>query len=141
MTKNKLKKVTQLRPLRVFSEGIRRATVKDIEQGKCSVLQASKELLVSNQTIYRWIYRYSRHLIKNRVMVVEDKSESYRSQELEKRVKELEAALGRKQMEIDLLSKIIDLANEEFKTDLKKNLPKELSKNSDSKKGSPTDTK
>jgi len=32
----------------------------------------------------------------------------------------LEAALGRKQMELDLLNKIIDLANEEYKTDFKK---------------------
>ena len=50
-------------------------------------------------------------------MVVEDQSEAYRSQELEKRIKDLEAALGRKQMEVDFLSKIIDLANQEYKTD------------------------
>ena len=74
-------------------------------------------------------------------MVVEDKSEAYRSQELEKRIKDLEAALGRKQMEVDFLSKIIDLANEEYKTDLKKNLPKEPSKDSGVKKDPPTNTK
>ena len=74
-------------------------------------------------------------------MVVEDKSEAYRSQELERRIKDLEAALGRKQMEVDLLSKIIDLANEEFKTDLKKNLSKEPSSASDSKNAPPTNTK
>lgn len=141
MTQFKAKKITHLRQQRVFSEAIRRATVKDIESGKCSVVQASKELSVSQQSIYRWIYRFSRHLVKNRVMVVEDKSEAFRSQELEKRIKELEAAVGRKQMEIDLLSKIIDLANEEFKTDLKKNLSKKPSTDSDSKKGPHTDTK
>ena len=53
-------------------------------------------------------------------MVIEDKSESYRTTELEKRLKEAEAALGRKQMEIDFLNKIIDLANDEYRTDLKK---------------------
>jgi hypothetical protein len=74
-------------------------------------------------------------------MVVEDKSEAYRSQELERRIKDLEAALGRKQMEVDLLSKIIDLANEEFKTDLKKNLSKEPSSDSESKNEPPTTTK
>jgi transposase len=141
MTQNKTKKITHLRQQRVFSEAIRRSTVKDIELGKCSVVQASKELSVSQQSIYRWIYRFSRHLVKNRVMVVEDKSEAFRSQELEKRIKELEAAVGRKQMEIDLLSKIIDLANEEFKTDLKKNLSKKPSSDSVSKRGRHTDTK
>jgi transposase len=141
MAQIKTKKVTYLTQKRVFSVAIRKATVRDIESGKCTVTQASKELAVSNQSIYNWIYRFSRHLVKNRVMVVEDKSEAYRSQELEKRIKDLEAIVGRKQMEIDLLSKIIDLANEEYKTDLKKNLSKKPSTDSDSKKGRHTDTK
>ncbi len=34
-------------------------------------------------------------------------SEQYRSKELEKRITELEAALGRKQLEIDYLNKLI----------------------------------
>jgi len=134
MTQIKAKKTTYLRQPRVFSEAIRKATVRDIEAGKCSVIQASKELGVSAQSVYRWIYRFSRHLIKNRVMVVEDKSEAYRSQDLEKRIKDLEAALGRKQIEVELLNQIIELANEEYKTDLKKNLSKDPSKDSDSKK-------
>lgn len=134
MTQIKTKKISYLRQPRVFSESIRKTTVKDIETGKCSVNQASKELGISSQSVYRWIYRYSRHLIKNRVMVVEDKSEAYRSQDLEKRIKELEAALGRKQIEVELLNQIIELANEEYQTDLKKNLSKDQLKNSDSKK-------
>lgn len=141
MTQIKAKKIIYLRQPRVFSDAIRKTTVGDIERGKCSVIQASKELGVSSQSIYRWIYQYSRHLIKNRVMVVEDKSESYRSQELEKRIKDLEAALGRKQIELEFLNKIIDLANEEFKTDLKKNLQSDHSKNSAAKKGSNTKSK
>lgn len=141
MTPNKTKKVVYLKQQRVFSDAIRKSTVKDIENGKCTVYQASRELGVTNQTVYKWVYRFSRHLVKNRVMVIEDKSEAYRSYELEKRIKELEAALGRKQMEVEMLSKIIDLANEEYKTDLKKNLSKELSKDSESKKGPNTNSK
>jgi len=141
MKQSSTKKINHLRQPRVFSEAIKRSTVQDIEKGKCTVNQASKELCVSSQSIYRWIYRFSRYLVKNRVMVVEDKSEAYRSQELEKRIKELEATVGRKQMEIDLLSKVIDLANEEFHTDLKKNLSNKLSSNSGSEKDSPTGTK
>jgi transcription initiation factor TFIIIB Brf1 subunit/transcription initiation factor TFIIB len=67
-------------------------------------------------------------------MVVEDQSEAYRSQELEKRIKELEAALGRKQMELDLLEKVIELAGKEYKTDLKKNLLKNRSSGSEKAK-------
>ena len=73
-------------------------------------------------------------------MVVEDKSEGFRSKELEKRLKEAEAALGRKQMEVDFLNKIIDLANEEFKTDLKKNSANRPSVGSKPSKEENTDT-
>ena len=67
---------------------------------------------------------------------MEDKSEAYRTKELEKRIQELEAALGRKQMELDLLNKVIDLADEAYQTDLKKSLSKKVSSGSGSPKGS-----
>ena len=86
-------------------------------------------------------YLYSRYLEKNRILVVEEKSEAYRSKELEVRIKDLEAALGRKQMEIDLLNKVIDLANQEFETDLKKNLSPPPLSGSEPTKGSHTHTK
>lgn len=137
----KLEKKSSLRPHRIFSEAIRRQTVKDIEAGKCSVLQASRELSVTAGAVYKWVHLYSRYLSKNKVMVVEDKSEAYRSMELEKRLKEAEAALGRKQMEIDFLNKLIEFANEEFKTDLKKNLLNKPLPGFKSTKGKGTGTK
>jgi len=123
----KLEKKSSLIQHRTFSEAIRKQTVKDIEAGKCSVLQASRELSVTPGAVYKWVHLYSRYLSKNKVMVVEEKSEAYRSKELEKRLHDMEAALGRKQMEIDFLNKIIDLANDEYKTDLKKNLARDRS--------------
>ncbi len=74
-------------------------------------------------------------------MVVEEKSEAYRSKELEKRLKEAEAALGRKQMEIDFLNKLIEFADEEYKIDIKKNLSKGPLPGSSSTKGKDTSTK
>jgi transposase len=136
-----LQKKSSLNQHRTFSMAIRRQTVKDIEDGKCSVLQASRELSVTAGAVYKWVHLYSRYLSKNKVMVIEDKSEAYRSKELEKRLKEAEAALGRKQMEIDFLNKLIEFANEEFKTDLKKNLLNGPSPGSKSTKGKNTGTK
>jgi transposase-like protein len=132
---------TSIATRRKFSEEIKKKIVHDIESGTATVLQSSREILTTEQTIYRWIYKYSRYLKKNRVMVIEDKSEAYRTKELEKRLKEAEAALGRKQMEIDFLNKLIEFANEEFKTDLKKNLSKGPSPGSKSTKGKGTSTK
>jgi transposase-like protein len=130
--KNQEKKITYLRPRRVFDISIRKQVVKDIEQGKCSVLQASREVGVSYGTVYKWIYKYSRYLKKEKVLIVEEKSNSYRTRELEKRIKELEAALGRKSLEVDFLEEIINLANAELDTDLKKNIGSKRSSDSTS---------
>lgn len=114
-------KKESLRQRRVFSESIRRRVTKDIENGKCSVSQASAELNVTPTSIYRWIEKYSRYLKKNRILVVENKSEAYRTKELEKRIKELEAALGRKSLETEYLNSLIEVASNELHLDIKKN--------------------
>lgn len=124
-----------LKDQRIFAKAIKQKTVKDIEDGRCTVLQASQELNVSTTSIYKWIKLFSRYLEKKKRMVVEDESQAYRSIELEKKVRELERIIGQKQMEIDLLNKIIELASDTYKTDLKKNLSKKDSSGSASSKG------
>ena len=124
MSNQKSSKKTHLRQRRVFSQDFKKQAVKDIELGKCTVLQASREYDINQQTVYNWLYKHSRYLKKNSVLIVEKQSEQYKRKELEQKIKDVEAALGRKQMEIDMLNKIIDLANAEYQTDLKKNISK-----------------
>jgi transposase-like protein len=111
---------TSLRASRVFSEALKKKVVKDIESGKVSVLAASREYSVSFQAIYQWLNKYSRHLQTSKRIVVEMQSESYKSRELEKRIQDLEAALGRKQLEVDFLNKMIELGSEQTGVDIKK---------------------
>ncbi len=139
--KKHLNRKEVIRPRRVFSEELKRQTVKDIESGVASVSKVAQELGVTITSVYRWIYQYSRYLKRGKILVVEEQSESYKSKELEQRIRELEAALGRKQMELDLLSKVIELANEEFQTDLKKNLLNQPYSGSDPQKDKSTGTK
>jgi molecular chaperone GrpE (heat shock protein) len=49
-------------------------------------------------------------------------SEGYKTKELEERIAELEAALGRKQMEIDFLKKRMEISEEELEKNHKKKL-------------------
>ncbi len=126
---------SSLRQVKQFSEAVKRQAVKDIEQGKCTVLEASRELLVSMQSVYVWVYKYSGYLRKNKVLIVEDKSESYQTKVLEARLRQAEAALGRKQMELDLLNKLIELAGAELGIDLKKNFSSPASNGSEINKG------
>jgi hypothetical protein len=62
-------------------------------------------------------------------------SEEFKSKQLEKKIAELEAALGRKQMEIDFLNKVIEIADEDLGTDIKKNISTRLSNGSEKTKG------
>jgi len=139
MGKQKLSKKTHLRQRRIFSEDFKKQAVKDIESGKCTVLEASREYDINPQTVYNWLYKHSRYLQKNSVLVVEQQSEQHKRKDLEQKIKDIEAALGRKQMEIDMLNKLIDLANEEYHTDLKKNISRMYSSGLGSTKALNTD--
>ena len=72
----------QIRQSRRFSESLKRSTVKDIEQNKLTVSEASRELSVSKKSIYDWIYKYSSYLEKQKVLVVEEKSLTKKTEEL-----------------------------------------------------------
>jgi transposase len=108
------------RPRRIFSEALKKKIVKDIEAGKSGVIGVCREYEVSTTAVYKWLNKYSRHLQKEHLTVVQMASEAYKTKELEKRIQELEAALGRKQMEVDYLNKMIEIGKEEFGVDLKK---------------------
>ena len=127
-----------IRQVKQFSEGVKRQTVKDIEEGKCTVLQASRELSVSLQSVYGWVYKYSGYLRRNKILIVEEKSESYRSKQLEIKLRDAEAALGRKQMELDFLNKLIEIAGQELKMDLKKSFSSPASSGTVPTRGQPT---
>ena len=115
----KTKKV--IRQTKRYSTELRKQIVSQIESGNLSVTEAMRQLgMKRSQTIYNWLYKYSRSLRKGTVLVVETESEEYKRKELLKTNKELEAALGRKQMELDALRKLIELASKELDIDLKK---------------------
>lgn len=109
-----------LRQSRRFSPTLRQEVVKLIETGKISVAAASREYHVSASTIYVWIYRYSSYNQKGAILVVDKKSRTQTTEELQKRIAELERAVGHKQMQLDYYEKFIEFANEEVGFDIKK---------------------
>jgi len=126
---------TELKSIRIFSEDLKKEIVGLIETGHLTVMQASREYGIrSPQTVYLWLYKYSLNLKKGIRMVMEKDSVDDTNLELRKQIKELEAALGRKTLEADLFRTIVDLASEEYKTDLKKNYGDIASNDSKKKK-------
>lgn len=125
---------------RTFSEALKKKIVKDIESGKVSIAALCREYEVSNTSVYKWLNKYSRHLRSGKTLVLQMDSEAYKTKELEKKVLELEAALGRKQLEIEFLNRMIEQGKKELGVDLKKKSFTPPSTGSGSIKGS-MDTK
>lgn len=106
---------------RFFSEEFKRSLVKEFESGKLSVRQLSRLHKISNQSIYKWIYKYSTTNEKGFRVVEKSQSSTHKMNDLEKKIADLERALGQKQIKIDYLEKMIELANDELNIDIKKN--------------------
>lgn len=119
---------------RSFSEELRKELVSHIETGRFTVSQVTREYGVSSRAVYNWLYKYSRSLKKGTRIVMEKDSVDKTISELQKQIRELEAALGRKSLESDLYKTIVDLASKEYKTDLKKNFGDKLSPDSKKEK-------
>lgn len=116
-----MRKKTQINSRRVFSEEFRKALVSDFESGKLSVGELSEIHSISSSIIYRWIYRYSSYQKRNIKVVEMADSSTYKVKELQKRIADLERALGQKQFTIDFLEKMIELARQQYGIDIKKN--------------------
>ena len=106
---------------RQFSEDLKRKIVKDFEKGEITIKEISKFYEVSVTAVYKWIYKYS-NFRKQSIQIVEmSKSSTQKIKDLEAKIRHLERAVGVKQMNIDFLEKIIDLAKDEYDIDIKKN--------------------
>ena len=115
---------------RNFSEQFRKEKVKDLLEKRISAKQMCDLWQVSRTTVYKWLYKYSPHHSSGTKMVVQMESEAHKTLQLLQRVAELERIVGQKQLEIDFLNKLMDLATEELGYDVKKNTAAKLSSGS-----------
>ncbi|MCB9227573.1 MAG: transposase [Chitinophagales bacterium] len=111
----------RIRKKRKFSETFKKELVKEFEKGEYSVKELSKLHSISKQLIYGWIYKFSTYNKKGYRMVEHRESSAQRVKELEAKIKQLESIVGQKQIKIDYLEKMIDIAKEELDIDIKKN--------------------
>lgn len=106
---------------RKFSEDFKKSIVNEFESGKFSVPQLERLHNLSNSLIYNWIYKYSVSNEKGQRIVEMKDSSTQKLKALEQKIKDLERTVGQKQIMIDYLEKMIDIANEELNVDIKKN--------------------
>ena len=116
----KAKKLISIK--RKFSEPFKKQIVEDYEMGRYSVSELSRLHQIASKVVYGWIYKYS-HYNQQKVRIIEmTKSSTYKLGELEKRIKELEQIVGQKQIKIDYLEKMIEIASDDLGVNIKKKL-------------------
>jgi transposase len=116
----KATKVKLIRKKRCFSEEFRKEMVRLFEQGKYSVLQLSRLYGVSESLIYLWIYKYSQFNEPGYRVIEMKQSSTSKVKALEQRIQELEKIVGQKQIKIDFLEQMMQVAKEELQIDIKK---------------------
>lgn len=115
------------RRVRRFSDNFRKEKVRDLELGIVSIRDLRQQYQVSDMSVRRWILKFGSMKSKKERLIVESQSDTVQLLELKKKVAELERVVGQKQLLIDFQQKMIELAEEEYRVDIKKKFSGEQS--------------
>ena len=116
---------------RYFSEEFKKQKVADIEKKLITIGQLCRQYQVSRTAVAKCLNKYSPMRKMKERMVYESDSDSHRVKQMQERIKELERAVGQKQLKIDFLEKMIEIAGNDLKVDIKKKVSTKLSSGSD----------
>jgi transposase len=105
---------------RHFSDDFKKSKVQELELKRTTISELKRQYEVSSTTIYRWITNFGTMKNKPERIIVETDSDTKELLLLKKKISELERIVGQKQVLIDFYDKLIDIAEDEYKVDIKK---------------------
>jgi transposase-like protein len=124
-----MKTIEQKKTIR-YSIGFKQMIVKEVEEGSSMEFVRKKYDIGGGATIQKWIRCFGKHHLLNKIIRVETMNEKDRLKQLEQDNKKLKLALADAYMAKECLEGVIRMADEEYKTDLKKNFGNRLPSNS-----------
>jgi transposase-like protein len=113
--------------IRTFSPEFKRKIVAEIQQGKLRPAEVARSYRVSRSAIYKWIDRFGAMTPPAERLVLESDADTRKAEVLALRVAELERVVGQKQLQIDVLTRRVKLAEEHCSANGKKNFAPSLS--------------
>lgn len=123
-----MKNITKQRIILRYSNAFKLMVVEGIESGKLTVEEAKKIYDISGgETVQKWIKKFGKLHLLNKVVRVEMRDEASRIKQLEKQKRDLESALAQAQLKIISYESLIEIAEEKLGIDLKKNLEEKQS--------------
>ncbi len=103
-----------------YSESFKFKVVKEVEKGLLTKEQARRKYGINGKSmILYWCRQYS---IEEYLMKQKKNKKTYTPDEKDKKIAQLEARLAQEQFKVDALEALIEVTNEMYGTDLKKNL-------------------
>ncbi len=119
-----------------YSISFKQKVVREIEEEGLTLQAARRRYgIKGGETIHRWLRNFGKNHLLNKIVRVEMQGEKDRLKELEAEVKRLKLALADKTLEKDVLETLIQVVNEHYHTDVKKNLGRQAFKGVTRKKG------
>lgn len=106
---------------RTFSDTFKRDKVREIELGLVRISEVKKQYCVSDAAIYQWIRKFGIPKETPERLILETMSDTRALRDLKDRLADLERLVGQKQIEVDFYKKMIDLAQEHYGIEIKKN--------------------
>jgi transposase len=112
-----------------YSLSFKQKVVREIEDEGLTISEARRRYGIAGfNTINRWLVIFGKNDLLNRIVRIEMKGEKDRVKELEAEIKKLKMALADTTIEKHLLETLIDVVNEHYHTDVKKNFAEQSSK-------------
>ena len=113
-TKRELKKV--MSPAQIYSEGFKRQVVIEFEQGLYTKANLERRYLIRGHgNINRWLKKYGKFTYTDKLSIGRPMKDSQ-----QQRIKELEAQLAKKEEELKVFKKFIEIAEIELKIEIVK---------------------
>ena len=119
-TREQFKLTSSERLTRRFSDNFKLQKVREIETGKTTVSEISRQYGVSRRSVYDWLRKFGLMKDKKERLIVETQSDTTELLSLKKKVAELERIIGQKQILLDFKDKMIEIAEEAYGVDIKK---------------------
>ena len=106
-----------------YSISFKQKVVREIEEEGLGIKQVARRYgIKGGGTIQRWVKQLGKNHLLNKIVRVEMKGEKDRTKELEAEIKRLKIALADATLQKDALETLIEIVDEHYQTDVKKNL-------------------
>jgi transposase len=118
-----------------YSISFKQKVVREIEEGLGISAARRRYGIKGGATIQKWINQFGKNHLLNKIVRIEMKGEKDRVKEMEAEISKLKIALADATLEKHAMEALIEVVNEHYKTDVKKNLGQQPLKKPLKKKG------